>query len=328
VINVLNLGTLTSERQARIQLDIADRPVNMPFAASIDAYRKWLYVINAGSDDLSVIDLNTGLALAHIPVGANPRGMRLGWDNTVLYVHNMIEGSITVIETRTLEAIETFPISAVPTPVERLIGAQLFNTAADPRMSRDSHVSCANCHFDGQSDGRVWQLSGSPRNTPALYGLRETSPYTWTGVWNDLAELNGWIQDLQAGQGFSDEAHGGSMIDLDLLVSYLLTLETPAVPTFADPALVERGATLFAELDCASCHSGEMGTDGLQHDVGTGGEFDTPALVGLSMSAPYLHDGRATTLRDLFILPGTHQVIGGLSLDDLDNLVAYLLAYP
>lgn len=328
VVNVLDLGTLTAERQARIPLDIVDRPVNAPFAASLDPFRNWLYVINAGSNDLSVIDLNTGQALAHIPVGVNPRGLRLGWDNTVLYVHNMIEGSVTVIETRTLEVFETFLISTTPVPIERFIGARLFNTATDPRMSRDNLVSCANCHFDGQSDGRVWRFSGQPRNTPSLYGLSATAPYTWTGDWADLTEVNGWIRDLQAGRGFLNETHNSSAIDLDLLVSYLRALETPPAPMLANLTMLERGAALFKELDCAACHSGDMGTDGLRHNVGTGGEFDTPALIGLWMSAPYFHDGRAITLRDLFILPGTHQVIGSLSLDDLDSLSAYLLHYP
>ncbi len=43
------------------------------------------------------------------------------------------------------------------------------------------------------------------------------------------------------------------------------------------------------------------------HDVGTGGApgerlvpaFDTPSLLGIHATAPYLHDGRAAALEDL-----------------------------
>ncbi len=107
--------------------------------------------------------------------------------------------------------------------------------------------------------------------------------------------------------------------------------------------LRSQGQTLFAKLGCASCHSGPAKTDSgggnptldlggpvLLHDVGTcvtGGRwpdvahddieghpraacnFDTPALRGLSDSAPYLHDGSAATLGD--VLPSMLQAAAG-----------------
>jgi cytochrome c peroxidase len=77
-----------------------------------------------------------------------------------------------------------------------------------------------------------------------------------------------------------------------------------------------------------SCHGGDNSTDSQPHDVGTGGEFVTPTLRWLWMSAPYLHDGRAATLYDLFIIPGTHQLVRDVSLEDIAALEAYLLSLP
>ena len=85
------------------------------------------------------------------------------------------------------------------------------------------------------------------------------------------------------------------------------------------------GETLFASMSCATCHSGATFRDGLRHDVGTVGEMsgqrlgstidgiDTPTLLGLWNSAPYLHDGSAMTLDEVFQLSGgsVHQIEDG-----------------
>ena len=103
-----------------------------------------------------------------------------------------------------------------------------------------------------------------------------------------------------------------------------------------DAALVKKGADIFARQNCASCHAGAAGTDLKPHDVGTGKSadekadtaFDTPTLRWLWSSAPYFHDGSAATLRDVFTMSGAHQLVGKVSLDDIDALTAYLLSLP
>jgi YVTN family beta-propeller protein len=338
VVNVLNLRSLTVERPNRVTLDTADRPVNMPFAIALDRFRQWMFVANAGSNDVSVIDLNTGLARANIQVGANPRGILLNRDNSLLFVHNVLDGTLTIIETRNLTVEDEVSISDVNIPIDALIGAQLFYSAADPRLSANRWLSCANCHFDGASDGRVWQgFAEGPRNTPLLYNLLETAPYNWSASWDELADVELKIRLLHGGSGLIEgqaaspalgDPHAGRSLDLDVLASYLSTLAGPANPNPTDTEAVVRGEQVFAEQECASCHAGTTGTDLMRHDVGTGGEFDTPALRWLWMSAPYFHDGRAATLGDVFALPGAHQLITTLPAEDIDALVAYLLTLP
>ncbi|HRF98983.1 MAG TPA: hypothetical protein PLZ51_27420, partial [Aggregatilineales bacterium] len=46
VVNVIDLRTMSVIRNARIALDVADRPVNMPFGLDIDTVRGLLYVVN------------------------------------------------------------------------------------------------------------------------------------------------------------------------------------------------------------------------------------------------------------------------------------------
>lgn len=338
IVNVIDFRGMTVDRNRRITLDTVDRPVNTPFAAALDRFRNWLFVANAGSNNISVIDLNNGQIRAHIDVGANPRGILLNQGNTALFVHNTLEGTLTIIDVPSLEIFDELPISDFNIPIDTLLAQQLFYTAADPRMSANNWISCGNCHFDGMSDGRVWQGFSGGRNTPVLYDLLNTPPYNWSGTWDELADVEIKIRGLQAGRGLIQDGtlypplgdpHTGLSLDLDVLASYLGTISGPVNPVSPDEELVERGRAVFEEQGCATCHIGDIGLDEQLHDVGTGGEFDTPSLRWLWTSAPYFHDGSAATLYNVFIDSGeVHDLIKTISMDDLDALVAYLLTLP
>lgn len=346
VVNHIDLHNLQVQRTDRITLDTADRPVNMPFAIALDRFRQWIYVANAGSNDISVIDLTTGVMRGHIPVGFSPRGILLNRDNSLLFVNNALEGSLSIIETRNLTVTDKLPISDFKLSVDTIVAAQLFYGAVDSRMSYGNWISCANCHFDGMSDGRVWQgTADGPRNTPVLYNLLETPPYNWSANWDELADVELKIRHLQGGTGLiTDEPlspangtpHAGLSLDLDSLTAYMASFTGPTSMPVTNADLVKRGADIFNQQNCGSCHTGASGTDLKQHDVGTGTSpnekagttFDTPTLRWLAMSAPYFHDGSAATLRDVFTMSGAHQLIGKVSLEDIDALAAYLLSLP
>jgi YVTN family beta-propeller protein len=345
VVNVVSLRDLGLMRESRITLDAADRPVNMPFAVALDRFAQRLYVANAGSNSISVIDLNTGFARINIPIGANPRGILLNPDGSELFVHSALDGTVTTIDTTNLVVTDVLPIINLTISLDVLLGAQMFHSAADSRLSADGWISCATCHFDGQSDGRVWMgFPDGPRNTPLLYNLPETVPYNWSATWDELADVERKIRWLQAGSGLIDtptvsaaegDPHAGLSVDLDLLTLYLTTLNAPPNPYQFPQPVINRGRQIFAEQKCTDCHVGPAGTDLQVYDVGTGesalerrgASFDTPSLRGLWLSAPYFHDGSAQTLHQVFELPGTHQLIYTVSPEDIDALVDYLLAF-
>ena len=66
-----------------------------------------------------------------------------------------------------------------------------------------------------------------------------------------------------------------------------------------------RGRKLFETAGCASCHTSGLYTDLEKYELGTGRgldtgkEFDTPTLIEVWRTAPYLHDGRAETIADV-----------------------------
>ena len=84
------------------------------------------------------------------------------------------------------------------------------------------------------------------------------------------------------------------------LASWLYALPAPTPETVLDGPAALRGRELFtsAAVGCSGCHSGASFTNNATVDVGTGGKFQVPSLLGVAMHAPYLHDGCATTLLD------------------------------
>lgn len=335
VVGIIDLNNLTAQPREQLVLTLADQPVNMPFAAALDRFANRLYVANAGTNSVSVLDLNTGTARAHLETGANPRGVLLSRDNLLLYVHNVLENTISVFNTSSFERVAVAAVADLTLPFDVLIGAQLFHSAIPP-MSANT-LSCATCHFDGMSDGRVWQIEGETRNTPLLYALPESPPYTWTGAWDEVADTDLKIRFLMGGTGLipnlppddsPDDPHTGLSPELDALVNYLNRLTPPRNANPPNAALAARGQDVFLTQGCGNCHIGAAYTNLERYDVGTGGTFDTPSLRWLFASAPYLHDGSAPTLRDVFEREGIHQLTMTVAPEDVEALTAFLLTLP
>ena len=96
-----------------------------------------------------------------------------------------------------------------------------------------------------------------------------------------------------------------------------------------DSDAAARGKVLFESdaVGCTSCHTGEHFTNNLTIDVGTGGAFQVPSLLGVGSRAPYLHDGRAGELADRFGPLGggdLHGQTSQLAANQIDDLIAYL----
>jgi len=92
---------------------------------------------------------------------------------------------------------------------------------------------------------------------------------------------------------------------------------------------------MFDKAGCAKCHTGPLHTDLQSHDVGTGKDldkdrlFDTPTLVEIWRTAPYLYDGRATTIEDVLTTynPGDkHGVTSNLTEAEIKELAEFILS--
>ena len=336
LVSVIDLGTNTLRRSELLGLDAIDRPVNMPFAVAFSPDGRLLYVVNSGSNDLSVIELETTVGVGHIELGDNPRGIVLTGDGKRAYVLNALSDDVSVLDLGTQTELRRISVAESPLPTEVRRGKILFFSSDRPELARDQWVSCASCHLEGEADGRTWPFDDGPRNTPVILGLADSAPFHWSGDRLDLFDFQRTIIDVQGGTGISDE----EIADLAVFLGF--GRFGPSPERQADGSLssvAEHGRQVFEAAGCGSCHSGDVFTDGRLHDVGTaidpgqtrGSEFDTPSLLGIYDSAPYLHDGSAATLRAVLTSRNAgdlHGETSTLTEEQVDALVAYLRSLP
>ncbi len=169
-------------------------------------------------------------------------------------------------------------------------------------------------------------------------GTRGTGFLMRTALRNDVNQYDEIVRTEQGGTLKLGNAADRRLLDaiatyVDSAIPLPRSPEVDPV-TLKPSAAAERGSTVFTRLGCAQCHSGPRFTDSgtgnpnldlsgvlgpiVLHDVGTcvttpfadqpslaydgtsraACAFDTPSLLGISDSAPYLHDGSAATLGD------------------------------
>jgi len=222
---------------------------------------------------------------------------------------------------------------------EVLLGKQHFYDAADDRLAFDNYLSCASCHKEGKHDGRVWdfgRFGEGLRNTTSLLGKGGLAQglLHWSGNFDEVQDFEAQIRSLAGGTGLMNntdfnsgtvnqplgEIKTGLSADLDALAAYLESLNKSVLsPLRSNSGLsteAQQGQQLFVDKGCTSCHNGTELTDSgseIRHDIGTltaaSGQrlsgtldgLDTPTLLGLWTSAPYLHDGSAATVDQAII---------------------------
>ncbi len=336
LVSVIDLDANALLRKELLGLDAIDRPVNMPFAVAFSPDGRLIYVVNSGSNDLSIVDLETGLGVGHIELGDNPRGIVVTSDGRRAFVLNALSDDISVVDLEARTELERVALTESPLPPAVKRGKVLFFSSDRTELARDQWVSCASCHLDGGQDGRTWPFDDGPRNTPVILGLADSAPFHWSGDRVDLFDFQKTIIDIQGGTGITES----EIADMAAFLGF--SAFTPSPERQFDGSLTStaaRGREVFDAAGCAACHRGDAFTDGQLHDVGTsidaretrGSEFDTPSLLGIHDSAPYLHDGRAATLHDVVTdlnVGDSHGVTSNLTDEQLDALVAYLRSLP
>ncbi len=188
-------------------------------------------------------------------------------------------------------------------------------------------LACASCHPEGNDDGRVWNFAcaGARRTQSLQIGIRGTEPFHWSGDEKDFTAL---VHDV-----FSTRMSGPQLLDdqIEATLSWVHLQPRIARSPGSDPAAVDRGRILFndpAQAACATCHAGERLTDNRSVDVGTGGVFQVPSLVGIANHDPFMHTGCAKTLADRFSPAcgggDKHGVTSKLTPGQLSDLVSFL----
>lgn len=173
---------------------------------------------------------------------------------------------------------------------------------------------------------------GTFKTVLPLFNLAHTAPYTWHGWQKDRhASLEKSLAETMLGPRPSADDVTALAAYLDQLEAPPNPYRD-AKGALTPAARRGRAVFESFTAGCANCHAGERFTDGQVHDVGTGSPndryqgFNTPSLLGAHRRVRLLHDGRARGLAE--VLRGDHapdKVSGGkLSDEELADLIEYL----
>ena len=275
-------------------------------------------------------------AITRFPSGGQgPRELTLSQDESQLLIANYFSGSVAVLAVKDGRSQGTISLGKSPEADAARRGEAIFN---DATHSFQYWHSCASCHPNGgRVDGLRWDFLrdgiGNPKDTINLANVAQTSPHNWRATRKDanvIAETSflGSHLIVPSRQTVAD------------IKAYLLSLHPEPSPRLnKDGSLTEaalRGKALFeGKANCSGCHPAPLFTDRLMHNVGIlspsepDGRYDTPALTEVIRSAPYLHDGRAATLKDVltaFNPKDQHGDTKKLSPEEINDLVEYLLS--
>jgi cytochrome c peroxidase len=225
-------------------------------------------------------------------------------------------------------------------------GRMLFRSSA---VAKDGE-SCQSCHTEGKAAPALGTIDHptepgdftGPRDPPSLIGVARTAPYGWTGAVATLRQMavNTIVNHFIAGATQPDAETAEQAASL---VAYLGTIKASGTPfdlgTLSPAA--RRGERLFQNKGgCIACHGGPLFTDNRLHNTlvpevagasDTGAtspphSFNTPELRDLVNSAPYMHNGRFKTLREVVEFYNSQSSVSPLNLtpSEVSDLVAFL----
>ena len=201
----------------------------------------------------------------------------------------------------------------------------------DARLCFQQWQSCVSCHpGPARTDALNWDLLndgiGNPKQTKSMLLAHKTPPAMITGI-RDSAEVavRAGIRFIQFAQVNEEDAQN---ID-----AYLNSLQPKPSPHLIDgelSPLAQRGKEIYNAIGCVNCHSGPYYTDLKTHPMrystgmDEGRVFDTPTLVEIWRTAPYLYDGRAATMEEALRIKTSR--FEKLSEEDRKALVEYVLS--
>jgi len=328
---------------------ITNSGVNFITVVDIDSVRQ--LISESTPEMLSLWPDHLGISsryiVKRIPTGANPKGLCLSPDGKVLYVAEHLNDRISIISTETYETLSSIDLGKSNRISVLRRGRRLLNNAG---RTFQNQYSCYTCHPDEHEDGLVYNMASKDMgrnvtNTQSLRDIGDTPPFKWNGKNQTVFKQDGmrFSTVLTRTEQFPYK-------DLDAIAAYIMR-GIPYPPNLLnnpDGNLSEaqlRGKKIFERTvdnfgnvipennRCITCHPPPYYTNKLPADVSTLAAsddsilFDTPHLNNIYASPPYLHDGRANTLEEIWTLYGKddkHGLTSDMTKNNLNDLIEYL----
>ncbi|MDP8245267.1 MAG: multiheme c-type cytochrome [Candidatus Hinthialibacter antarcticus] len=280
-----------------------------------------------------------------IAVGRSPRGMVASRDGRFIYVADGLDDTVSVIDAQTQERVNVFDLGGPEVITQERWGEQIFHNA---RVTFGRQFSCHSCHPDGGVDGITYDIEPDgigvqPVDNRTLRGILDTAPFKWEGTNPTLKRQCGARLAV-----FFTRIDPFTPEQSEALDRYICTIPRPPNRFRTGDELTpaqQRGKAMFFRTHdnsgneiplndrCSTCHPAPYYTSRTVEDVGTKspldihGEFDVPHLNNIYATAPYLHDGRAPTLEEIWTVfnpQDEHGVSNDMTKDQLNDLIEFL----
>jgi YVTN family beta-propeller protein len=349
-------GTAARSEVTQILLDDIDRYYAGADGVAFTPDGRYALITHAEAATLSVIDtkllaerlrsvstaelpnrLDTArqVVVHRLPTQSNPTDVVVAPDGRTAYVVNRLDDSLTVVDIPRFQIRSRIDLGGPKEITALRQGEQLFH---DAKFCFQGQFACATCHPDNHIDGVAWNLEtpqlGRDRvANRTLRGIAETAPFKWNGHNPDLETQCGprIAKFLFHSEGFNHE-------QLENLVAFIksipLSPNRHIAPDGEPSASQERGRTIFFQKGCDTCHPPETHyTAKKSFDVGTAakydtsGMFDVPQLDRIYEKPPYLHNGEARTLEEIWTIynpADKHGITSDMSKEQLNDLVEFL----
>lgn len=312
----------------------------------LDRVADWLKRSTTSEQQDAIYDLalSSEYVSKRLRTGRNPKQLAMSPDGSKLFVAERLDDSVLAVDATTLKPVGRIVLGdgGLADPIRR--GERVFTSSA---YTFQHQFSCRSCHPDGHVDGLSYDFDGDGigdnlLDNRSLQGVAGTGPFKWNGKNASLEIQCGprFARVLMRTEPFPDK-------ELHDLTTFIKSLPPPRIARARgrlDPS-EERGRAIFfatrtpdgkeipVSNRCVTCHAPPLYSVRLPFKVGTQGQFDTteafdtPHLLGVSDTAPYLHDGRAQTLEEIWTLYSTndsHGVTSYMNKIQLNDLVAFL----
>jgi YVTN family beta-propeller protein len=270
------------------------------------------------------------------PLVNGPRGLDMLGSKIYVSVYFSDALAMVDLESKRYDRVAIIPLGPEPQLTAQRRGEMYFH---DADICFQQWQSCASCHPNVRVDGLNWDLLndgiGNPKNTKSMLLSHETPPSMSLGVRATAEDaVRAGIHHIQFAMPPEEDKVPES---IDEFLKALVVVPSPHLVDGKLNESAERGKTLFfsERIGCGTCHPAPLYTDLKMHDVGSRSaydrhdSFDTPTLVEVWRTAPYMHDGQFTTVKDL-IFKGKHGATGGdidsLTEEELNDLVEFVLS--
>jgi DNA-binding beta-propeller fold protein YncE len=299
-----------------------------PWGITTSKDGKTLYVAASGTDELITLEIADFTKKQRIKLnGKGARSVAVVGEN--VYV-GMYYGDTLQKIVPGSGAVEEIPLGEKIELTRERAGEMYWN---DATLCFEQWQSCASCHPEGRMTGMNWDLlhdgAGNPKNTKSFLLSHDTPPTMWLG---DRRHAQ---QCTRTGFRFImfTMPQREPCFTIDEYTRNMKPVPSPYLVGCQLSEKAKQGQTIFndTKVGCAACHPAPLFTDLQMHDVGSKDQysdqttFDTPTLIEVWRTAPYMHDGRYVKMKDIFT-KGKHGNVEHLSDEEIDNLVEYVLS--